>query len=71
MKSRKISSCNIVGCKIIWELRMNCKDSIRMALAGCRAKLNHLLVPAYNALEHLLDIFHLISIHSLLKTVTA
>jgi hypothetical protein len=44
MKSRKISSRNIVGCKILWEFKLNCcKDSIRLVMAGYRAKLKYLL----------------------------
>jgi hypothetical protein len=54
-ESRKISSCNSVECKCIWKLKLKCyKDSIRTILAGCTIK------SAYNALENLLDIFHLI-----------
>jgi hypothetical protein len=35
MKNHKISSLNIVGCKIKWELELNCyKDLIRVVLAG-------------------------------------
>jgi hypothetical protein len=52
MKSRKISSRDIVGCKILWELKLNCcKDSIRLVMAGHRAKLNHLLLSVLYGIE--------------------
>jgi hypothetical protein len=53
-KSRTISSCNSVECKGLWTLQLECyNDSIPMVLAGCRAKLNHLLLPVgWYGVEH-------------------